>query len=144
MQIVALVVSFALVVAFVTPLCAEDGFPSAGVTAQSRGGMVVSVSRPATQVGAAILEQGGNAVDAAVAVAFALAVTWPEAGNIGGGGFMLIYPNQGGPTVMDYREKAPATATVDMFAHGRDHSYLMVGVPGIGFNEFHPFQITTE
>ena len=77
------------------------------------------------------MEQGGNAVDAAVAVAFALAVTWPEAGNIGGGGFMLIHPGEGiPPTVIDYREKAPSGATVGMFAHGKVNPHRMVGGPG--------------
>jgi gamma-glutamyltranspeptidase/glutathione hydrolase len=79
------------------------------------------------------LKQGGNAVDAAVAIAFVMAVTHPSAGNIGGGGFMLIHPpaGQGGPTVIDYREMAPAAATPDMFAKGRDsYSHLAVGVPG--------------
>jgi gamma-glutamyltranspeptidase/glutathione hydrolase len=106
--------------------------PTAGATAVGHGGMVVSVSRPASDVGRQVLERGGNAVDAAVAVAFALAVTWPEAGNLGGGGFMLIY--RGGnrePIVIDYREKAPAAATRDMFAaEGEPSPYAMVGVPG--------------
>lgn len=93
--------------------------------------MVVSVSQPASEAGLEILEAGGNAVDAAVAVAFALAVTWPEAGNIGGGGFMLVHaPNQPAPVVIDYREAAPAAATVDMFANGDTSEYLKVAVPG--------------
>ena len=112
------------------PLRAAE-FPSQGITSQSDRGMVVSVSRPASEIGREILNSNGNAVDAAVAVAFALAVTWPEAGNIGGGGFMLIHP--GGdqtPVVIDYREKAPAAATVDMFSHGHGSEYRRVGVPG--------------
>ena len=109
---------------------AEDS-SQGGLTAESHLGMVVSVSRPASEVGRKILNAGGNAVDAAVATAFALAVTWPEAGNIGGGGFMLIHPNDGErPVVVDYREIAPAAATVDMFAKGIGSQYRLVGIPG--------------
>ncbi|WP_397569505.1 gamma-glutamyltransferase [Schlesneria sp. T3-172] len=102
-----------------------------GKDSQSRLGIVVSVSQPASVIGREVLDAGGNAVDAAVATAFALAVTWPEAGNIGGGGFMLIHsPGQAQPIMIDYREKAPALATVDMFANGRTSPHLLVGVPG--------------
>jgi gamma-glutamyltranspeptidase/glutathione hydrolase len=104
---------------------------AAGPTAVGRRGMVVSVSAPATAIGVDVLRRGGNAVDAAVAVAFALAVTWPEAGNIGGGGFMLVYPcGKAQPVVIDYRESAPAAASRDMFAHGPLLAYRLVGVPG--------------
>jgi gamma-glutamyltranspeptidase / glutathione hydrolase len=105
---------------------------NAGSSATGRGGMVVTVSRPASEVGRGVLQRGGNAVDAAVATAFALAVTWPEAGNLGGGGFMLIYPGgKAEPVVIDYRETAPAAATRDMFAGGdKPSSYAMAGVPG--------------
>jgi gamma-glutamyltranspeptidase/glutathione hydrolase len=106
--------------------------PAAGRSAQGSAGMAVSVSRPASEVGAALLARGGNAVDAAVATAFALAVTWPEAGNLGGGGFMVIQPapDRGDAVVIDYRETAPAAATKDMFARGKVSPYLMVGTPG--------------
>ncbi len=101
-------------------------------TVTSTGGMVVSVSAPASRVGAEVLAEGGNAVDAAVATAFALAVTYPPAGNIGGGGFMMVLPQTGSvPVCIDYRETAPAAATPDMFT--LDSSRLgarMVGVPG--------------
>lgn len=95
-------------------------------------GIVVSVSPPASRVGEQILERGGNAVDAAVAVGFALAVTWPEAGNIGGGGFMLVRPpgSTAAATVFDYRETAPAAATADLFVRQGKKPHLTVGVPG--------------
>ena len=79
-------------------------------------GMVASQEALATNIGLDILKRGGNAVDAAVAVGFALAVTLPQAGNLGGGGFMLVHIAKTGETVaIDYREKAPLTATRDMF-----------------------------
>lgn len=78
-------------------------------------GMVASVDAMATQVGVDILKQGGNAVDATVAVGYALAVTHPQAGNLGGGGFMLLRTKDGATTAIDFREMAPAGATRDMF-----------------------------
>jgi gamma-glutamyltranspeptidase/glutathione hydrolase len=98
----------------------------------ARAGVVVSVSPPASKVGEAVLAKGGNAVDAAIAVGFALGVTWPEAGNIGGGGFMLIRPSgaTARPVVIDYREKAPAAATKDLFVKNKPLPQLTVGVPG--------------
>jgi len=100
--------------------------------AEPARGMVVSVSPPGSEAGAAILRQGGNAVDAAVATAFALAVTWPAAGNIGGGGFMMVYPGPGQePLCIEYRETAPAAATATMFGDdGRMNGHKVVGVPG--------------
>jgi gamma-glutamyltranspeptidase / glutathione hydrolase len=122
-------------------LCATSGVAADTHTATSKGGMVVSVSSPATDVGVEVLKRGGNAVDAAIAIGFAEAVTWPEAGNIGGGGFMLVYPGGGkDPVVFDYRETAPAEATVDLFAKGVDyHSAKTAGVPGTvrGFEMAH-------
>jgi gamma-glutamyltranspeptidase / glutathione hydrolase len=106
--------------------------PPAAERVESKGGMVVCVSPPAAEVGIAVLKKGGNAVDAAVAVAFAMAVTWPEAGNIGGGGFMMVAPPEKEVTCFEYRETAPAAAKVDLFADGtvsaRDHK--AAGVPG--------------
>jgi gamma-glutamyltranspeptidase/glutathione hydrolase len=95
-------------------------------------GAVVSVSEPASEVGLTILKQGGNSVDAAVATAFALAVTYPPAGNIGGGGYMLIVPQSGdGSAVFDFREVAPAAATRDMFVDPKQRTaHRRVGVPG--------------
>jgi gamma-glutamyltranspeptidase / glutathione hydrolase len=103
-------------------------------------GMVASTDRIATEVGVDILKRGGNAVDAAVAVGFALAVTYPIAGNIGGGGFMMLRRADGSVTAIDYRETAPAAATRDMYLNpegelikGEGSSligYRASGVPG--------------
>jgi hypothetical protein len=76
----------------------------------STGGLVVSSSGIAADIGAGILARGGNAVDAAVATAFAMAVTYPAAGNIGGGGFMIVRTPDGRATTFDYREMAPGKA----------------------------------
>lgn len=96
-----------------------------------RGSVVVSVSAPGSDAGLGILKEGGNAVDAAIATAFALAVTHPAAGNIGGGGFMVVHPPKGQPTVIEYRETAPAAATKDMFKKGDSaYGHRVVGVPG--------------
>src|ERR1700722_20045223 len=81
----------------------------------ARKAMVVAQEDLATEVGVSVLRSGGNAVDAAVAVGFALAVTHPYAGNIGGGGFMLIRMADGRTTFIDFREKAPNAATHDMY-----------------------------
>ena len=98
-----------------------------------KNGVVVSVSDPASEVGLTILKQGGNAVDAAVATAFALSVSYPLAGNIGGGGFMLVHPGAGGgePTSFDYRETAPSTAYPTMFTREESQfTHRAVAVPG--------------
>jgi gamma-glutamyltranspeptidase/glutathione hydrolase len=99
---------------------------------EARNGMVVAVSAPGADAGLAILKKGGNAVDAAVATAFAMAVTYPAAGNIGGGGFMVVYPGgQEKPVVIEYRETAPAAATRTMFAKNDSwFGHKPVGVPG--------------
>src|SRR5580693_7658514 len=103
----------------------------------ARHAMVVTVEQHATDAGVAVLEAGGNAVDAAVAVGFALAVTHSSAGNIGGGGFMLVRLADGRTTFIDFRERAPGSATHDMYldASGkltRDSvtGYRASGVPG--------------
>ena len=82
---------------------------------RAKNGMVSSASKLATEVGVETLKQGGNAVDAAVATAFALAVTWPSAGNIGGGGFLVYHGDNGHATSFDFREKAPIAATEEMY-----------------------------
>lgn len=94
--------------------------------------MVVSASPAASIVGREVLDQGGNAVDAAVAVGLALAVTWPEAGNIGGGGFMLVKaPGGEEPVCIEYRECAPLQATATMYQEGDSTlTHRAVGVPG--------------
>lgn len=99
-------------------LAAISLLPPAGVLGGevcSRGGMVVTASSPATAVGVEILERGGNAIDAAVAVGFALAVTYPEAGNIGGGGFFLARFETGKSAFIDFRERSPRAASRDMY-----------------------------
>ena len=84
---------------------------ASSVPIRSHGGMVASQNQIASQIGARVLEDGGTAVDAAVATAFALAVVHPSAGNIGGGGFMVYRPTSGQPVAYDFREVAPAKAT---------------------------------
>ena len=110
-----------------TPALADDRRNASGAH-----GVVTSRSPDASDIGAAIMEQGGNAVDATIATAFAMAVTYPSAGNIGGGGFMLIHPVDGSdPILIDYREKAPLSATPEMFLEGGDRkNHRFVGVPG--------------
>jgi gamma-glutamyltranspeptidase/glutathione hydrolase len=104
----------------------------------SKDGLVVCVSAPSCDAGATVLARGGNAVDAAVATAFALAVTHPAAGNLGGGGFMIVRSRSGKVTTFDYRERAPLASTRTMYlgADGKiDRAltaagYLAPGVPG--------------
>ena len=105
----------------------------------SKNGMVASQERYATEAGLQVLKEGGNAIDAAVTIGFTLAVTLPEAGNIGGGGFMLVHLAKDNQIIaIDYREKAPKAASRDMFLNANGeadpiksrYSYLAVGVPG--------------
>ena len=104
----------------------------------SKDGLVVCVSAPSCDAGATVLARGGNAVDAAVATAFALAVTHPAAGNIGGGGFMIVRTRSGKVATFDYRERAPIKSTKTMYlgADGKidgsltSAGYLAPGVPG--------------
>src|SRR5436305_10393764 len=104
----------------------------------AKHGMVAATSGMAAQVGVDIMKKGGNAVDAAVATALAMAVTWPAAGNLGGGGFMLIRLADGTSEAIDYRERAPLAASRDMYvdANGKiikgasTDGYKAIGVPG--------------
>ena len=107
---------------------------------RARHGMVASTNEVASRVGVDIMKRGGNAVDAAIAVAFALAVTHPAAGNLGGGGFMMIRLQGGRTTTIDYREMAPAAAHRDVYLDKRGNlidgeggsliGYRAAGVPG--------------
>ena len=107
-------------------------------SSRGSGGAVSAAEENAARVGIRILERGGNASDAAVAVAFALAVTWPEAGNIGGGGFWISRDAKGGITAIDFRETAPRAARRDLFMAPRaggtppssEEGPLASGVPG--------------
>ncbi len=113
-----------------------DTVTTAGAAA--RRGMVVSAHRLASEVGVDVLRRGGNAVDAAVATGFALAVVFPEAGNLGGGGFMVVRTADGAATTFDYRERAPGAAHRDMYLdaagnflpHKSRLGHLAAGVPG--------------
>ncbi|MDM0027116.1 gamma-glutamyltransferase [Variovorax saccharolyticus] len=127
-------------------LGAAAAFACAGVLAQAasqapvaaENGMVVSAQHLATQVGVNVLKRGGNAIDAAVAVGYALAVVYPAAGNLGGGGFMTVQLADGRKTFLDFREKAPLAATPGMYLDKDGNlvpglstrGHLAVGVPG--------------
>ncbi|MCU7371702.1 gamma-glutamyltransferase [Paucibacter sp. O1-1] len=104
----------------------------------AENGMVVTAQHLATRVGVDVLKDGGNAIDAAVAVGYALAVVYPAAGNLGGGGFMTLQLADGRKTFLDFREKAPLAATANMYLDKdgnvikglSTHGHLAVGVPG--------------
>lgn len=120
-----------MLLALATQLAAENA------PTRAKNGMVISQSVIASEVGVDVLEDGGNAIDAAVATAFALAVTHPSAGNIGGGGFLIFRPAVGEPIAFDFREMAPAKATDTMWLENGEYSFerhhlshLSVGVPG--------------
>src|SRR5882757_7453178 len=107
---------------------------------RARHGIVASTNEIASNVGVDVMKRGGNAVDAAIAIAFALAVTHPAAGNLGGGGFMMIRLKDGRTTAIDYREMAPAAATRNIYLDkngnvidgegGSIEGYRAAGVPG--------------
>ncbi|NWF49158.1 MAG: gamma-glutamyltransferase [Ignavibacteriaceae bacterium] len=117
---------------------ANNSFGQSPDPVHSKNGMVVSASKIASEVGIQILKKGGNAVDAAVAVGFALAVTYPSAGNLGGGGFMVIHLQDGRNITIDFREKAPGSAFKQMYLDSlgnvipklSEEGALSVGVPG--------------
>ncbi len=121
----------------VLALAATLSCPAAAPAALLERGVVAAPESLASEVGAEVLRAGGNAVDAAVAVHFALAVTYPRAGNLGGGGFMLVHTAAGDVTI-DYRETAPAAATRDMYLDARGDvvpgasldTHRAAGVPG--------------
>jgi gamma-glutamyltranspeptidase/glutathione hydrolase len=136
--------SIAFIGALALPITAFGQDPTADVeigraqAVVASNGMVVAQEARAARIGVDILQKGGNAVDAAVAVGFALAVSYPRAGNIGGGGFMLIHQAAGGDTAIDYRETAPQAITDQSFLdaqgnadpHKSRDSALAIGVPG--------------
>ena len=100
-------------------------------TTTGKDGVIVSNCDIASQIGVDVLAEGGNAVDASIAVGFALAVTWPEAGNIGGGGFMMVAPPEKEVVCIEYRETAPAVVKADSLSKWTDRRHeRMVGVPG--------------
>ena len=119
-------------------LIAQGAHAASPIPTGAEHAMVVSAHRLASDAGVAVLKKGGNAVDAAIAVAYALAVTFPEAGNIGGGGFMTIRMHDGHQTFIDFRETAPGAATANMYLDARGNvipalstrGHLAVGVPG--------------
>jgi len=120
------------------PWSSADAGAASKVPERAMHGMVVSAHYLASQVGVDVLKRGGNAVDAAIATGFALAVTYPAAGNIGGGGFMLVRLADGTTTSFDFREKSPAAAHERMYLDSNGvyisdlnhEGYLAVGVPG--------------
>ncbi|MXW68929.1 MAG: gamma-glutamyltransferase [Acidimicrobiia bacterium] len=130
---------FRIIVSFLLLALVSQAFAEGGRTpTYAKNGMVSSASRLASEVGVETLRNGGNAVDAAIATAFALAVTWPSAGNIGGGGFLVYHGGDGNATAFDFREKAPLAATEQMYlgvdgrvVNNSNHfGPLAVGVPG--------------
>jgi gamma-glutamyltranspeptidase / glutathione hydrolase len=138
-----MIAAFALLVVSFLPAVARDVYvppaPNQVHAVAAEHGLVVAQEKTAARIGADVLRQGGNAVDAAVATGFAMAVTYPRAGNIGGGGFMMIHlAGRNEDIAIDYREMAPAAITRDIFlgadgkpdpAKSRDAA-LGIGVPG--------------
>ena len=127
-----------LAFAFAVVVAVSGAHAASQAPVAAENGMVVSAQRLATRVGVDVLKDGGNAVDAAVAVGYALAVVYPAAGNLGGGGFMTIQFADGRKTFLDFREKAPLAATANMYLDKDGNvvkgasttGHLAVGVPG--------------
>lgn len=125
------------IVSILILIVAVRDYGVAGHVPRSRHAMVVAAHRLAAEAGVNVLRKGGNAVDAAVAVGFALAVVYPEAGNIGGGGFMLVRLNNGTTSVIDFREKSPRSAFRTMYLDSMGNvtdrtvnGHLAAAVPG--------------
>src|SRR5437016_5475237 len=140
---VSLLVCLALSPAFLTDRISHRSaiaFAASREPVRAKHGVVASINEVASQVGVDIMKHGGNAVDAAIAVAFALAVTHPAAGNLGGGGCMMIRLKDGRSSAIDYREMAPAAATRNIYLDkngnviegegGSIEGYRAAGVPG--------------
>ena len=129
---------YCLLLSFVSIHCFEGTLRATREPVKAGNGMVVSAESLATAAGVEVLKDGGTAIDAAVAVGFTLAVTFPEAGNLGGGGFMLIRLADGTSTMVDFRETAPEAATRDMYLDGTGNPVqgksllgpFAAGVPG--------------
>ena len=137
-RLAATTIAIALITTTLAAQTAPQTVPITEEPTSTKHAMVVTIQHNATDAGVEILKQGGNAVDAAVAVGFALAVVYPAAGNIGGGGFMLIRDKHGKTHFLDYREKAPAAASRDMYLDPQGNvvpgmsliGYKASGVPG--------------
>jgi gamma-glutamyltranspeptidase/glutathione hydrolase len=122
----------------ISPAAGLQAFGAAVIPVQAPRAMVASVHKLASRAGVQMMKAGGNAVDAAVAVGFVLAVVHPQAGNLGGGGFMLIRMSDAKTRFIDYREKAPAAASANMYLDGQGNviadasivGYKAIGVPG--------------
>ncbi|MBB3658127.1 gamma-glutamyltranspeptidase/glutathione hydrolase [Rhizobium sp. BK650] len=130
--------SIAVLAAISLCLAPLQAFAASPAPVEAEHGMVVTAQHLATDVGVDVLKNGGNAVDAAVAVGYALAVVYPTAGNLGGGGFMTIRMKDGKTTFLDFRERAPLAATKTMYLDAKGDivprasldGYLAVGTPG--------------
>jgi gamma-glutamyltranspeptidase/glutathione hydrolase len=137
-RLVATTISLAFITTTLAAQTAPQTPPATEEPVRTQHAMVVTIQHNATDAGVEVLKQGGNAIDAAVAVGFALAVVYPFAGNLGGGGFMLIRDKHGKTHFLDYREKAPAAATRDMYLDAKGNiipgmslvGYKASGVPG--------------
>src|SRR5664279_6036632 len=125
-------------IASVSVLCYGASQAASIAPVAAEHGMVVTAQHLATEVGVDVLKRGGNAIDAAVAVGYTLAVVYPAAGNLGGGGFMTVQLADGRKTFFDFREKAPLAATANMYLDAAGNvvkdstttGHLAVGVPG--------------
>ena len=125
-------------IAAAATLCCVVAHAASQAPVAAEHGMVVTAQHLASEVGVNVLKKGGNAIDAAVAVGYALAVVYPAAGNLGGGGFMTVQLADGRKTFLDFREKAPLAASANMYLDADGNvvkglsttGHLAVGVPG--------------